>query len=285
MSKIYIIDAMRAHLKARDLTYKDLAAGISLSEVSIKRLFASGDCTLDRLGQICDFLQIELADLFKSSPKKRKLIAKLTHAQETELAHNKALLMVAVCALNLWSVKDMWAHLKLTRGQIAALLRRLNEIGFLELQSSQQYRLLVANNFAWIIGGPIMHMVQGVSHEFFNDKFDGEGEVLRILNVRLSQMALTQLRTRLEQIAQEYEDQSRADSHLPLNERPPISVCIAARAWIPTFLHDLLNMDAPSSNLPALNMPSASAKPTTYMPAKKAAKTTVSQVRPRANTD
>lgn len=83
MSKTYIIDALRAHLKARNLTYKELAAGIALSEVSIKRLFASGDCTLDRLEQICNFLQIELADLFKSSPKKRKLISQLTQAQET----------------------------------------------------------------------------------------------------------------------------------------------------------------------------------------------------------
>ena len=250
MSKTYIIDALRAHLKARNLTYKELAAGIALSEVSIKRLFASGDCTLDRLEQICAFLQIELVDLFRSSPKKRKLISQLTQAQEAEFAHNKTLLMVAVCALNFWPVKDMWAHFKLTRGQIQALLRRLDEIGFLELKSSQQYRLLVAHNFAWITGGPIMQMVQGMSHEFFNDKFDGDGEVLRILNVRLSQSALIQLRARLEQIAQEYEDQSRADSHLPLQERSPVSVCIAARAWIPQFMQELIKMDLPSATLP-----------------------------------
>jgi DNA-binding Xre family transcriptional regulator len=261
MSKIYIIDALRAHLKARNLTYKDLAAGIDLSEVSIKRLFASGDCTLDRLEQICDFLQIEVADIFKSSPKKRKRISLLTQAQETEFAHNSQLLVVAVCALNFWAVKDMWTHLKLTRGQILSLLKRLDEIGFLELQSSQQYRLLVAHNFAWITGGPIMQMVQGMSHEFFNYKFDGDGEVLRILNVRLSQAALTQLRTRLEQIAQEYEDQSRADSHLPLTERPPVSVCIAARAWIPKFMQDLLKTDPrlSTADLPTLNLPAVSA--------------------------
>lgn len=154
--------------------------------------------------------------------------------------------MVAVCA-----------HLKSTRGQILKLLQRLDEIGFLELQNAQQYRLLVTHNFAWITGGPIMQMVQGMSHEFFNHKFDGDGEVLRILNVRLSQAALTQLRVRLEQIAQEYEDQSRADSHLPLHERPPVSVCIAARAWIPTFMQDLIRADPPQgkAQLPALNLP------------------------------
>lgn len=271
MQKKYIFDALRAHLKARHLTYKELAAGLGLSEVSIKRLFASGDCTLERLEHICDFLQIELSDLFKSSPKKRKRISALTLAQETEFAHDKTLLMVAVCALNFWAIKDMWAHLNLTREQILNLLRRLDEIGFLELQNSQQYRLLVAHNFAWIAGGPIMQMVQGMSHEFFNDKFDAEGEVLRILNVRLSQTALTQLRTRLEQIAQEYEDQSRADSHLPLQDRAPISVCIAARAWIPQFMQELIKSSttASSNDLPALNLPSVSAN----QPANRAVKT------------
>lgn len=100
MSRLYIIDTLRAHLKARDLTYQDLGNGIDLSEVSIKRMFTGADIGLSRLEQICQFLQIELADLFRASPRKRKLISRLTQAQEAEFANNKKLLMVAVCALN-----------------------------------------------------------------------------------------------------------------------------------------------------------------------------------------
>lgn len=99
MSKLYVLDAIRAHLKARQLTYKDLALGLGLSETSVKRLFASADCSLERLEQICQFLQLEFADLFRSAPKKRALIAQLTHDQEVEFATHRHLLMVAVCAL------------------------------------------------------------------------------------------------------------------------------------------------------------------------------------------
>lgn len=101
MSKLYVLDAIRAHLKARQLTYKDLALGLGLSEASVKRLFASADCSLERLEQICQFLQLEFADLFRSAPKKRALIAQLTHDQEVEFATHRHLLMVAVCALTL----------------------------------------------------------------------------------------------------------------------------------------------------------------------------------------
>lgn len=49
MSKTYIIDTLRAHPKARDLTYKDLVEGIDLSEVSVKRMFTGADIGISRL--------------------------------------------------------------------------------------------------------------------------------------------------------------------------------------------------------------------------------------------
>jgi DNA-binding Xre family transcriptional regulator len=55
MSKTYVIDALRLHLKARNITYKELAQAIDLSEISVKRLFTGGDCSLDRLEQICQY--------------------------------------------------------------------------------------------------------------------------------------------------------------------------------------------------------------------------------------
>ena len=42
MHKTYIVDALRLHFKARNITYKELGEAIGLSEVSIKRLFIDG---------------------------------------------------------------------------------------------------------------------------------------------------------------------------------------------------------------------------------------------------
>jgi DNA-binding Xre family transcriptional regulator len=246
MSKTYIIDALRLHLKARNITYKELGQALELSEISVKRLFSSGDCSLLRLEQICQHLHIELADLFKTSPQKRKLIYQLNLAQEQEFAQNKQLLMVAVCALNHWPIADIHEHLQLTKIQVKELIQRLDAIGFLEVLAPDRYRLLVASSFGWISDGPIMRMVRSVSDDFFDDAFDGEGEILRIMNMRVSRNAQRKLKARLEQIAQEYEDQARADSHLPLEERPPISVCIAVRTWIPKFMVDLIRAETPA---------------------------------------
>lgn len=240
MSRIFLFDSLRAHLKARDLTYRNLADGIGVAEITVKRIFAANDCSIERLEEICEFLQLELKDLVKRTPKKRELIDQLTVEQEEELARNKKLLMVAVCVMGLWSFRDMLDHLNLSKYDCIKLLNRLDEMGFVEVHSRQQYKLLVARDFSWIRGGPIMRLVKGFSNDFFDHQFDGQGEVLKIINVRVSPEVRETLKAKLEQIAQQYADQVVVDSHLPLDERPPLSICIAVRSWVPEFLRDLM---------------------------------------------
>lgn len=249
MSRIFLFDSLRAHLKARGLTYRQLADGLGISEPTIKRIFASSDCSIERLDEICEFLQIELKDLIKRTPKKRQLIEQLMERQEEELAANKKLLMVAVCVMSLWPVKDMLSHLTLSRLECTSLLNRLDEIGFIEMQPKHQYRLLVAKDFSWIVGGPIMRLIKTVSNDFFDHRFEAPGEVLKIINVRVSPTVRESLKARLERIAQEYADQVVVDSHLPLDERPPLSICIAVRTWVPEFLRDLMRIESDAKTL------------------------------------
>ncbi|MFN5350543.1 MAG: helix-turn-helix domain-containing protein [Betaproteobacteria bacterium] len=244
MPRNFLFESLRAHMNARDMNYKQLSDGLGVSEGTIKRVFANNDCSTKRLDQICHFLQIELADLVKCAPKKRKLIEQLTSEQEAELAHNKPLFMVAICVMGLWTFDDMLTHLNIPAPKCTALLHRLDEIGFVEIQAGYRYRLLVARHFSWIADGPIMRLVKTVSGDYFNHRFDAPGEMLKIINVRISPHVQESLKARLEQIAREYSDQVVADSYLPLDERPPLSICIAVRAWVPQFLRDLMRNDS-----------------------------------------
>jgi DNA-binding Xre family transcriptional regulator len=252
MSRTFLFDSIRAHLKARGHTYRQLADAIGVSEPTVKRIFATNDCTIERLEEICQFLNIELAQLVKSTPKKRKLIEQLTRKQETELAQNTKLLMIAICVMGLWSFEDMLSHLVISKVECIALLQRLERIGFVEMQPKNQYRLLVAKDFTWIVDGPIMRLVRGVSDDFFNHRFEAPGEILKIINVRVSPAMRETLKTKLEQVALQYADQVVADSHLSLDERPPLSICIAVRAWVPEFLRDLMRIEAQDIQLTKL---------------------------------
>lgn len=240
MSRIYIFQALKAHLKARRMTYQDLSQALELSEATVKRIFVNSDCSLERLEQICNFLQVELSEIVRSSPRRKNLLTQLSIKQEAELVSNKELLLCAVCAMNLWSFQDMVSHLKISETQCILLLKRLENIGFLELHPGCQYRLRVARDFSWILGGPIMNMVKHMADEYFDHRFDGPGELIKIVNVRVAERSAESLKRRLEQIAQEYADQVSVDAHMPLAERPPMAVCIAVRQWVPSFMHPLV---------------------------------------------
>ncbi len=243
----YIFESLKAHLKARNLTYQDTALALGVSEQTVKRIFIQQDCSLERLEEICDLIQLDLRDLVQSSPRQRKNIQQLTYPQEAELAQNKKLLMVAVCTMSLWPHEDMLQHLQLSPLECEALLRQLDKMGFLDLMPGNRIRLRVAREFAWIVDGPIMRMVKSMAGDYFDHLFEGEGEILKIINVRMSRPSAKKFRARLEKIAEEYADQVAIDAHLPLMERPPLSICIAARRWVPAPLKALMGPRTPQS--------------------------------------
>jgi predicted XRE-type DNA-binding protein len=48
-----LLVTLKRQIKARGLTYRDVAAALKLSEPSVKRLFSTGNLSLERLVDIC----------------------------------------------------------------------------------------------------------------------------------------------------------------------------------------------------------------------------------------
>ena len=44
----FVFDALKMHLKARGMTYADVARALKVSEPTVKRIFAGRNCTLKR---------------------------------------------------------------------------------------------------------------------------------------------------------------------------------------------------------------------------------------------
>ena len=69
--------------------------------------------------------------------------------------------------------------------------------------------------------------------------FDGPGETVRVVNVRISSLARGLLLERIEALVREYSAQHNADAALPLDQRYPMSLLVAARGWEPDFMRRL----------------------------------------------
>lgn len=239
MSSAFLFDGLRMHLKARDMTYADLARALKISEATVKRIFATKNCTLERLDEICELLQVDLAELARGAPRDDKLINRLTPAQEQELMAEPALLLVAICAIQQMRVDEMVELYELDEAQCVKLLLRLERIGILEVHENNRIRLRLARTFAWNPDGPIMRYAKSQTPDFFAHGFDGPGEFMRMVTVRVSDEARIALLRRLEQVAREYDEQHSADARLPLEQRYPLSVLLAVRYWEPALFKAL----------------------------------------------
>src|SRR5690349_12855685 len=96
---VTLVDTLKRLLKARGITYGDLAARIDMSEASVKRMFSQKNFTLERLDEILSASGIGFDEL-SAEQAAPVLISHLTMAQEREIIGDPRLLVVAVSAMN-----------------------------------------------------------------------------------------------------------------------------------------------------------------------------------------
>jgi transcriptional regulator with XRE-family HTH domain len=239
VSSAFLFDSLKMHLKARGMTYADVAKALRVSEATVKRIFATRNCDLDRVDALCELVQVDVAELARGMPRENRLINRLTREQEEELMSDPALLLLAMCAMHQLRVEEIVELYKLTVQQCVRLLLHLEKVGILELHENNRIRLRLARTFSWIPDGPIMRYAKSQATDFFDYPFDKPGEVMRVVSVRVSREAQIGLLQQIEQIAREYAEQHAADARLPLAQRPHISVLLAVRTWEPTIFKAL----------------------------------------------
>ncbi len=237
---ITLVDTLKRLLKARGITYGDLAGRIDMSEASVKRMFSQKNFTLQRLDEILAASGIEFDELSaaQSAP---TLISHLTLAQEREIIGDPRLLVVAVCAMNHIGFDDIVRVYDLTEVQVTRYLLRLDKIGFLELLPNNRVKLLISRTFGWIANGPIQtYFRHEAAADYLDSRFDGEGEMMRLVNVMLSRQSSAALLERLKQVATEFAQQHQHETRLPFDQKHAISFIVAARPWVPQAFKSLL---------------------------------------------
>lgn len=233
MSQITTLcDTLKQLLKARNITYKDLAQALDLSEANIKRVFSSQSFTLERLEQICGLLELSLSDLFLLNTQKEHRLTQLTQEQEEELIADKKLLLVAVCARDGWSFNDMITHYQISEHECIRLLARLDKLKMLQLLPGNKYKLLIAQNFRWIPGGPLERfMNRDVIVEFMEGDFSQEQAFRFYMRGSYSAASAAIIKNRLNQLTQEAAALNQADAKLPLDKRQHLGLLLAMRPW------------------------------------------------------
>ncbi len=236
-----LVDSLKRELKARGITYADLANRIDMSEASVKRMFSQKNFTLQRLDEILQAAQIDFRDIALAGHDESRLISELTYVQEKEIIGDPKLFIVAVSVLNQLSLAQIVQVYRMTEAEVVKCLVRLDKIGIIALQPNNRVKLLVSRTFRWIPDGPIQaHFREQAYSDYLDSQFDGDHELLRLVNVMLSKKSIAVLLERLKQVAREFALQHQEDARLPFEDKYAISMLLAARPWMPRTFQAML---------------------------------------------
>src|SRR5581483_3294678 len=194
-----VVQAIRAALRARGMTYRELAKALGVSEPTIKRNLGRGDFSLSRLDRICEVLEISLPNLLDSAAASSYL-TELSEAQEQALVRDPKLLLLTYLLVNEWRIAD--------------LIRRLT-----------------ARNFSWRRDGPVhAFFVDRVASEFLLGAL-GESDAFRFVGGTLSAASFARMGKAIDQLTREFEELARRDSRLSLDARDGCSAMLVLRQW------------------------------------------------------
>ena len=200
-----LISTIKKQLKIQGMTYRDVARALKLSEPSVKRLFASGRFTLDRLVQVSNLLGYTLTELSKEAQAGQLRLSTLTEKQEREVVSDPKLLVIAVCALNHWTLDEIMTTYRVSRAECIKYLLRLDKLRIIDL----------------------------LPGDFLKSNFARGDETMAFANGMLTDQALAQMRDELRRLRKKFAELHEESLAAPLDKRSGAGLLLAMRKWEP----------------------------------------------------
>ena len=226
-----IVAELKRALREHGLTYTDVAAKLDLSTASVKRLFSSGDFSLERVDAICELLGTGWREILERAHEHAAPSNQHTLAQEQEIVSDQRLLFVTWLVLNRTPLDEILRWYRFTRSELQALLIRLDRLKVIELQPHDRVRLLVSRRFSWRAGGPVQRYIhQKLLREFLASTFTGTTDEFFFHGEPVSEQAIAQLKRALQGAARECLQIFERDRAAPEHRRGA-AFLLALRPW------------------------------------------------------
>lgn len=226
-----IVAELKRALRERGLTYASVARQLAVSLATVKRLFASGDFSLERVERICELLGVSLRDILERAAERSAPTNQLTLAQEREIIADPKLFLVTWLVLNRMTVEDITRLYRFSDREIVRCLIRLDRLKVIELQPGNRVRLLVSRRFSWRPGGPVQRYIHDkLLREFLASAFIGAPEEFFFHGAMVSEAVHAQLKRVLQNAARECMELIERERAAP-EARHGAAFVLALRPW------------------------------------------------------
>ncbi len=233
-----LIVTLKRCLRARGITYRQLARAVNLSESSVKRVFAEESFTLSRLERVCVVLGMSVGELVRLAAASRGTTDdaqshSLTLEQEKTLASDASLLACFYLLLNGRTVEQAERRLGMTPKAMRAVLRRLAAARLLDVAGRNTVNLHATLPIAWRPHGPVRRLYEHqVRAEFMQSAFSDPNEAMSFHSAELSPASIRVLLRKTERLAADFADLAALDMHVPVREKTSIALLLACRPWV-----------------------------------------------------
>ncbi len=228
-----LLQSLKKCLRARGLTYRDVAVALEISEPSVKRIFSEQTFSLQRLEDVCRFLDLSFYDLARMTRHDgEEEITQLTLQQERGLANDPLVLTYFYLLLTGRTPAKISKEFGLDAQQQTSMLVRLSKLKLVELLSNNNGRLLTGRRIDWRRDGPIRKLYQRqVQSAFMESKFDGGDEMFRFDTGELSAASVSVLTKKFEKLSQEFDEFAELDISTPAAKKKAYGLMLGFRPW------------------------------------------------------
>jgi len=229
-----IIASLKRMMKARAITYKDLAGLIGLSEVSIKRIFSQSTLSLARLEQICQALDVSIQEIARLSGEQTvDATESVSLEQESAMAADPNLLACYYLIANGRTGPEISKELGVEEIKVRRWMVKLHSLGLVELLAKMRARARTGSSITWRKDGPMRRLYEKkVREEYLQSVFSAPFEAMHFRSAEMSDESCRVLLRKLERLALEFRDLAELDRSLPSREKRSIGVLLAARPWV-----------------------------------------------------
>ncbi|HTQ77374.1 MAG TPA: helix-turn-helix transcriptional regulator [Burkholderiales bacterium] len=236
-----IVETLKRVLKARGMTYAELARALRVSTPTVKRMFSEKSFTLERLEAILGVLETDLYEVAKLAREANGGgKGELSVEQETALAKDTRLFSIFWLVTNEWTFDEILAEFRVSAAQLTAYYARLARLRLIDWRPGNRTRLTVPKRYVWRRGGPLRKVYGArVINEFVRSRFDSPVDAFHFDAVELTHDSALVVKRRLERVAAEINALIEADAAAPAKKRVALGVLLAFRPWANSIVHTL----------------------------------------------
>jgi DNA-binding Xre family transcriptional regulator len=223
-----IFVALKKQLKARKVSYAELAGRLEMSEANVKRIFSEESCTLSRLGQICDSINISLPELIRSTENIEPESFTFTKETEAFFAENMDYFVFFRQLEDGKGLKLIQEKNDLSAKEINRYLKKLEELGLIERHPGDRIKLVPTGYLQLGKDSVLMkrYFQRWIPQFFGKVMTPSDQHFAKIFSTGLSEKNRKELIRDLEALAEKYHEKGYFDQTKGANPFEAVGVCI-----------------------------------------------------------